>query len=135
MSSLTGFKAPRAVLFDWDNTLVNTWPTIVECYRDTFLAMGMTPWTPEEVQIRAHGSLRDVFPKFFGARAGDAERVFYETFHRIHLERLEPCLAQTCCWLTATTWGAMWRWSATRSVRTCARKWHTLAGSIGSFGP
>jgi phosphoglycolate phosphatase len=42
------------------------------------------------VRDRAHGSLRDVFPSLFGARAGEAEKVFYETFYRIHLERLEP---------------------------------------------
>lgn len=83
-------KQPRAILFDWDNTLVNTWPTITECYRDTFTALGQTPWTTEEVQARAHGSLRDHFPKLFGERAGEAERVFYETFHRIHLDRLQP---------------------------------------------
>ena len=83
-------KQPRAILFDWDNTLVNTWPTITECYRDTFTALGQTPWTTEEVQARAHGSLRDHFPKLFGERAGEAERVFYETFRRIHLDRLEP---------------------------------------------
>ncbi|HZP97992.1 MAG TPA: HAD hydrolase-like protein [Reyranella sp.] len=83
-------KAPRAVLFDWDNTLVNTWPTIIECYRDTFAALGLPPWTADEVRARAHGSLRDVFPGLFGDRAGEAERVFYETFYRIHLERLEP---------------------------------------------
>ncbi|SJZ48605.1 phosphoglycolate phosphatase [Enhydrobacter aerosaccus] len=83
-------KPPRAILFDWDNTLVNTWPTIVECYRDTFLALGLTPWTAQEVQDRAHGSLRDLFPQLFGIRAAEAERVFYDTFHRIHLERLEP---------------------------------------------
>lgn len=82
--------SPRAILFDWDNTLVDTWPTIVECYRDTFLALGQSPWTAEEVQSRAHGSLRDVFPRLFGARAGEAERTFYATFHRIHLERLSP---------------------------------------------
>lgn len=81
---------PRAILFDWDNTLVNSWPTITECYSDTFTALGLAPWTTEEVQARAHGSLRDHFPKLFGERAGEAERVFYETFHRIHLERLEP---------------------------------------------
>jgi phosphoglycolate phosphatase len=86
----SGLKPPRAVLFDWDNTLVNTWPTIVECYHDTFTALGQTPWTALEVRNRAHGSLRDVFPSLFGARAGEAERVFYETFYRIHLERLEP---------------------------------------------
>ena len=90
MSDPASSKLPRAVLFDWDNTLVNTWPTIVECYHDTFTTLGMTPWTAEEVQVRAHGSLRDLFPKLFGPRAGEAERVFYETFHRIHLERLEP---------------------------------------------
>jgi phosphoglycolate phosphatase len=52
-----------AILFDWDNTLVNTWPTIVECYRDTFTALGQTPWTAQEVRDRAHGSLRDAFPR------------------------------------------------------------------------
>ncbi len=90
MSLPDGFTRPRAILFDWDNTLVNTWPTIVECYRDTFTALGQTPWTDAEVRARAHGSLRDVFPTLFGERASEAEQVFYETFHRIHIERLEP---------------------------------------------
>ena len=90
MSSRTTVGQPRAVLFDWDNTLVNTWPTIVECYHDTFTSLGMKPWTAEEVHVRAHGSLRDLFPTLFGSRAQEAERIFYETFNRIHLERLEP---------------------------------------------
>jgi phosphoglycolate phosphatase len=90
MNESAAVKLPRAILFDWDNTLVNTWPTIVECYHDTFAAMGLAPWTAQEVQDRAHGSLRDAFPRIFGERASGAERVFYETFHRIHLERLEP---------------------------------------------
>ncbi len=42
------------------------------------------------MKARAHGSLRDYFPKLFGDRAGEAERLFYETFYRIHLEKLEP---------------------------------------------
>ena len=88
MSRPTSLKPPRAVLFDWDNTLVDTWPTIVECYHDTFTALGHTPWTADEVRDRAHGSLRDVFPRLFGAQAAQAERVFYETFYRIHLDRL-----------------------------------------------
>lgn len=82
-------ERPRAVLFDWDNTLVNTWPTIVECYRITFQTLGQTPWTADEVKARAHGSLRDQFPQLFGERSGEAERIFYDAFQRIHLERLE----------------------------------------------
>lgn len=90
MTAAAGRAAPRAVLFDWDNTLVDTWPTIVECYHATFEALGVAPWTAEEIHSRAHGSLRDVFPGLFGARAPEAERVFYDTFLRIHLERLAP---------------------------------------------
>ena len=90
MSRPADIERPKAILFDWDNTLVNTWPTIIECYRDTFKALGQTPWTDQQVRDRAHGSLRDQFPKLFGARAGEAEKVFYGTFRRIHLERLEP---------------------------------------------
>lgn len=90
MSRPAGVERPKAVLFDWDNTLVNTWPTIVECYNDTFKAMGRKPWTEQEVRERAHGSLRDHFPRLFRERAAEAETVFYDTFRRIHLERLEP---------------------------------------------
>jgi phosphoglycolate phosphatase len=42
------------------------------------------------VRDRAHGSLRDLFPTLFGERAGHAEKAFYETFYRIHLDRLSP---------------------------------------------
>lgn len=90
MSRPADIERPKAILFDWDNTLVNTWPTIIECYNNTFRALGRAPWSPQEVRDRAHGSLRDHFPKLFGERAGEAEAVFYDTFHRIHLERLEP---------------------------------------------
>lgn len=81
---------PRAVLFDWDNTLVDTWPTIVACYEATFAALGRPAWSAAEVRQRAHGSLRDHFPVLFGGRAVEAEEVFYQTFRRIHLERLQP---------------------------------------------
>ena len=73
MTLPVGLTRPRAILFDWDNTLVNTWQTIVECYHDTFTALGHTPWTASEVRERAHGSLRDVFPTLFGDRAQEAE--------------------------------------------------------------
>ena len=45
MSRPADIEPPRAILFDWDNTLVDTWPTIIECYNATFKALGQTPWT------------------------------------------------------------------------------------------
>ena len=91
-----GLKPPRAVLFDWDNTLVNTWPTIVECYHDTFTALGLPPWTAEEVRAARTARCATFSPACSAARAGEAERVFYETFYRIHLERLQPLAGRGC---------------------------------------
>ena len=81
---------PRAVIFDWDNTLVDTWPTITRCYNATFTAFGMPLWTEDETRSRAHGSLRDYFPVLFGARWEEAREVFYGTFSACHLETLRP---------------------------------------------
>ena len=34
---------PRAILFDWDNTLVDSWPTILDALNTTFEAFHMAP--------------------------------------------------------------------------------------------
>jgi phosphoglycolate phosphatase len=81
---------PRAILFDWDNTLVDTWPTITRCYNAVFTSFGMTHWSEDETRARAHGSLRDTFPVLFGERWEEAREVFFGTFHACHLETLRP---------------------------------------------
>lgn len=82
--------SPRAVIFDWDNTLVDTWPTITRCYNVTFAAFGMPDWTEDETRSRAHGSLRDQFPSLFGQRWEEAREVYYGAFNACHLEALRP---------------------------------------------
>ena len=47
---------PRALIFDWDNTLVDTWAVITTCYNATFAHFGMPPWTEAETRARAHQS-------------------------------------------------------------------------------
>lgn len=79
---------PRALLFDWDNTLVDTWGVIHYALKVTFEAMGMEPWTLEQARQRVRQSARDAFPKLFGARAEEAMSVFYRTFEADHLENL-----------------------------------------------
>ncbi|QQS12678.1 MAG: HAD family hydrolase [Rhodospirillales bacterium] len=82
-------SAPKALVFDWDNTLVDTWPVITTCYNATFAHFGMPPWTEAETRARAHKSLRDAFPELFGpARWEEAREVFYATFRVVHLDRL-----------------------------------------------
>lgn len=80
---------PRALLFDWDNTLVDTWGAIHHALTVTFEAMGAEPWTLEETRQRVRRSAREAFPALFGDRAEEAAGVFYRAFESDHLETLE----------------------------------------------
>jgi phosphoglycolate phosphatase len=81
---------PAAIVFDWDNTLVDTWPVIHESLMVTLEAMDHQPWTFEETRERVRNSLRDTFPGLFGDRWEEARRIFYAAFERVHIERLRP---------------------------------------------
>lgn len=82
--------APKAILFDWDNTLVDTWAVIHHALAVTFEAFGKTPWTLEETRQRVRASARDAFPELFGDDTEAATELFYETFARDHLQGLAP---------------------------------------------
>jgi phosphoglycolate phosphatase len=83
-------KLPRAILFDWDNTLVESWGVIHEAMNLTLDAMSHPRWSREETETRVRGSLRDTFPDLFGDRWKEAEKVFYDSFEAIHLAHLRP---------------------------------------------
>jgi phosphoglycolate phosphatase len=84
-----GRKVPRAILFDWDNTLVESWGVIHEALNLTLAAMGHDHWTREETEKRVRASLRDSFPILFGNRWREAEQVFYNSFAAIHLKHIK----------------------------------------------
>ena len=82
------YPKPKAVLFDWDNTLADTWPIIHEALHATFTAMGHKPWTIEQTKQNTHFSLRDAFPNLFGDRWQEAREIYFHTFLKVHLEKL-----------------------------------------------
>ena len=86
----SGLARPRAVIFDWDNTLVDSWQTIHAALVETFEAMGHEPWTFEETRERVRYSMRESFPILFGKSWEEAARRFYEAFERLHLAHLAP---------------------------------------------
>lgn len=83
-------RLPRAVLYDWDNTLVDNWGTIRAAINHTLVAFGQDPWTEEESRDRIKQSLRDSFPRLFGDRWTDARDMFYAYFEAHHLDHLHP---------------------------------------------
>ncbi len=82
--------APRAILFDWDNTLADTWGAIHEALNLTLVAMGHPTWTYDETRLKVQRSLRDSFPQVFGDRWQEAGDVYLRSFSEVHLKRLRP---------------------------------------------
>ncbi len=84
----SGEGRPAALLFDWDNTLADTWPAIHHALAVTFRAMDLEPWTFEETRARVRASARDSFPALFGSRAEEAMGIFFQTYDSDHLAKL-----------------------------------------------
>lgn len=81
---------PVAVLFDWDNTLIDGWAAITAGLDAAFDAFGLPRWTEQEAKSRVRLSLRDSFPGLFGAEWRRAEVIFYEAVSARHLDVLRP---------------------------------------------
>ena len=82
--------SPRAILFDWDNTLVDTWATIHDALNFLMRAMDRAEWSLAETRERVRLSLREAFPLYFGERWEEARDIYLARFRAIHLERLTP---------------------------------------------
>lgn len=82
--------APRCVLWDWDNTLVDGWAAIERGLNAAFRAFGMPEWDRATVLANVRGSLRDTFPGMFGAAWERARDIFYAEVRACHLQVLSP---------------------------------------------
>ncbi len=81
---------PTAILFDWDNTLVDGWAAIAEGLAATFTAFDLPVWTEAQVKARVRHSLRESFPTLFGAEWERARDIFYAAVKARHLDVLRP---------------------------------------------
>lgn len=80
---------PKAVIFDWDNTLVNTWPVIHDALNATFRDMGKPEWTMAETKNRVAKSMRDSFPVVFGEDWQKASELYQAHYRATHLGKLQ----------------------------------------------
>ncbi|WP_426957463.1 HAD family hydrolase [Muricoccus radiodurans] len=81
---------PRAIVWDWDNTLVDGWPAIQAGLNAAFREFGLPEWSLEEVRARVRHSLRDSFPVLFGQGWERARDIFYAGVRAMHLAVLRP---------------------------------------------
>jgi phosphoglycolate phosphatase len=82
--------APRALVFDWDNTLVDGWPAVLAGLNAAFAAFAMPLWDHARMLREVRRSLRDSFPEIFGAEWERARDIFTAEVRAVHLSVLRP---------------------------------------------
>jgi len=82
-------SCPPAVIFDWDDTLIDNWESIHNALNITLTAMGHDPWPIERTRIQVRQSMRNSFPQMFGDQWEKAADIFYEHVEKNHLQTLK----------------------------------------------
>lgn len=82
-------KLPRAILFDWDNTLVDTWRVCYDSFNTALKAVGQETVTVEQFWTNPHHSVRDS-EGLFGEHREKGEKIFYDEVLKRHLTELVP---------------------------------------------
>lgn len=83
-------RKPSAVLFDWDNTLVDNWDCIGQALNHTLQTMGHPIYSPDELNQKMRQSSREHFSSVFGeSRVEEARSIFYTHLKNKHIESLK----------------------------------------------
>jgi phosphoglycolate phosphatase len=83
-------NTPAALLFDWDNTLVDAWSGVQHALNTARAAYDLPPWDRATLLANVRLSLRDSFPAMFGPDWERARALFSDTYARDHLSHLLP---------------------------------------------
>ena len=78
---------PEAILFDWDSTLVDTFPAIRAAFKLTCQTFPLVDGS-SLFQGHCHRSVKESFPILFGNREGEARDFFYQKIGEIDLKEL-----------------------------------------------
>ncbi|CAO5674657.1 MAG: Phosphoglycolate phosphatase [Holosporales bacterium] len=68
----------RSFIFDWDNTLVNTWEMTQDIVNHVRTQFGLDAWTLDQIKASTHLSAKDAFPIWFKEKSQDALIVLKE---------------------------------------------------------
>lgn len=84
------FFTPKAVLFDWDGTLVDTTQMVVDSHNHVRTVYGLPAITAGDIFGRASKSARESYPEIYGADSPAALETLYKFVGDNHLSYLRP---------------------------------------------
>ncbi len=79
---------PKAIIFDWDDTLIDNWQAIHAALNLTLHRMGHERWSFEKTKSNVRRSMRDSFPELFGDRWEEAADIFLSSIQSNHLKTI-----------------------------------------------
>lgn len=79
----------RIILWDWDNTLADTFGAIFAAQNDARVKYGMVPWTKEESKAAMNTSGRNLIKDVFGADKATEVRAYFLSRYAEHADALE----------------------------------------------
>ncbi|MFI4984302.1 MAG: HAD family hydrolase [Rickettsiales bacterium] len=91
--TITKLPTPKAIVFDWDNTLVDAWTKMMKCTNQTFAAFAKDPLTLHDMKDSVHLSAKDAFPKIFGADSDKARALYYDLYLNVYASEIPQPLA------------------------------------------
>jgi len=93
---------PRAMIFDWDNTLIDAWGAVTHAMNTVRAAFGQEPsFTNEAVKRHSARSARALFLDWYGEEWKKAHEIFYGTYEKEHINNIKPLdgSAEILAWL------------------------------------
>lgn len=72
---------PKAIIFDWDNTIVDVWGAMHGAMNTTLEHMGRESWSLEQAKERIAHSLKDTFPEMFGEKWKEAGEIYRKAYY------------------------------------------------------
>ncbi len=86
--ALQNLAKPKAIVFDWDNTLVDTWPTIHMAINETMKKMQKPQLSLDQVRNNVHKSMRESFPDIFGNNWQEAGEIYKQCYKKNHISTI-----------------------------------------------
>jgi phosphoglycolate phosphatase len=80
---------PKAFIFDWDNTLVDSWSLIFDAVNFTMESMNLPKLSNQIIRQNSKFSTRVIFPKIFGDKWELAYKIFYDFVDKNHINNLK----------------------------------------------
>ena len=83
-------KNYKAIIFDWDGTLVNSEDWVVAAHNHVRAAFDLPLWTKADIFSSSSLSAREIFPQIYGDKSDEAMAMLIEHTTKHNLESAKP---------------------------------------------